>query len=176
METATFAGGCFWALEEVFRQAHGVVQTEVGYMGGHVPSPTHAQVRSGSTGHAEVVNISFDPGLVSYDDLLKLFFSSHDPTQLNRQGPDIGPEFRSAIFYHSAEQCQAANSARAVFRQMKRSPHPVMTELVPASVFYPAAEIHQHFLAKEQARNRPWYPPVAEALACAGGPRNIRTK
>jgi peptide-methionine (S)-S-oxide reductase len=176
METATFAGGCFWALEEVFREAPGVLQTEVGYMGGHVPAPTHAQVRSGTTGHAEVVNIEFDPGQVGYDDLLRMFFSSHDPTQLNRQGPDIGPEFRSAVFYHSAEQCQAADSVRAVLRQMKRSRQPIMTELVPASAFYPADEMHQHFLAKERARNRPWYPPVAEALAHAGGPRKIRTK
>lgn len=176
METATFAGGSFWALEEVFREAYGVLQTEVGYMGGHVAAPTHAQVRSGTTGHAEVVNIKFDPERVSYDDLLKMFFNSHDSTQLNRQGPDIGPEFRSAIFYHSAEQCQAADSARAVLRQMKHSRQPVMTELTAASTFYPADEMHQHFLAKERARNRPWYPPVAEALAHAAGPRNIRTK
>ena len=164
MEKATFAGGCFWAMEEAFREVPGVTATRVGYTGGHVPHPSHAQVRSGTTGHAEAVEVTFDPGRTSYEDLLDIFFTSHDPTQLDKQGPDIGKEFRSAVFYHSPEQKAAAQLCRTVLMQMNRYHGPIVTEFCAATEFYPADEMHQHFLAKEAAKNRPWHPPVAEAL------------
>jgi peptide-methionine (S)-S-oxide reductase len=171
VDKAFFGGGCFWAMEEAFPNLRGVEATEVGYMGGHALNPTHAEVRSGTSGHTEVVAISYDPAVISYEDLLKVFFNSHDPTQFNRQGPDVGEEFRSAIFCSSPEQHQAALRVRLVLNQMKRFRRPIMTEILSASAFYPAAEMHQHFLAKERARNHPWYPPVAEVLAEAKGTR-----
>lgn len=171
VDKAFFAGGCFWAMEAAFSPLSGVRETEVGYMGGHAPHPSHAEVRSGTTGHAEIVAISFDLATISYEDLLKVFFSSHDPTQFNRQGPDIGSEFRSAIFYTSAEQQQAATRMRTVLNQMKRFRQPIMTEILSASTFYPAADIHQHFLAKERARHHSWPSPVSEVLAESRGLR-----
>lgn len=170
-DLATFAGGCFWAVEEAFSGLRGVLATEVGYMGGRVPNPSHAAVRSGETGHAEVVSITFDPAAISYESLLNVFFSIHDPTQYNRQGADIGPAFRSAIFYHSDVQRELAARTRKILNQMKRFRQPIMTEIAPAAEFYPAEERHQHFLAKERARNHPWHPPIAEALAEAKGLR-----
>lgn len=165
MEKATFAGGCFWAMEDAFSGLAGVTQTQVGYMGGHAVNPTHTQVRTGKTGHAEVVDIVFDNALISFEDLLKTFFNAHDPTQYNRQGPDVGPEFRSAVFYHSPQQQHLAAQMRSVHNKIKGFPRPIMTEITAASTFYPADEMHQHFLAKERARHHPWHPPIAEALA-----------
>jgi peptide-methionine (S)-S-oxide reductase len=169
MDKAFFAGGCFWAMEEAFSGLPGIKSTMVGYMGGHTAHPSHAEVRSGATGHAEVVAISFDPAVIGYEDLLKMFFSSHDPSQFNRQGADIGTAFRSAIFYTSPEQQQCALRMRTVLNQLKRFRQPIMTEILSASAFYPAADMHQHFLAKERAHHRVWHPPIAEALAEARG-------
>ena len=163
MEKATFAGGSFWAIENAFAGLNGVISTRVGYTGGHVPDPTHEQVRSGQTGHAEAVEITFDPARISYDDLLEVFWSTHDPTQLNRQGADIGTAYRSEIFYHSADQCDAARRSRTVQSKMKRFRNAIVTELQPAGPFYPASESHQHFLAKERAHNRPLSPPISES-------------
>ena len=173
MEKATFAGGSFWAMEEAFREVPGVTATRVGYTGGHVPHPSHAQVRSGTTGHAEAVEVTFDPDRISYENLLEVFFNNHDPTQLNRQGPDRGTEFRSAIFYHSAAQKDAAQLRRLVLTKMNRFQGPIATEFCAATEFYPAEEKHQHFLAKEAAHHHPWHPPVAEALEST---RNHRGK
>jgi len=171
MDKAFFAGGCFWAMEEAFAGLPGVKATEVGYMGGHSPHPSHAEVRGGSTGHAEVVSISFDSAVISYENLLKVFFESHDPTQFNRQGPDVGPEFRSAIFYSSVEQQQAAMRTRTVLNQIKHFRRPIMTEILPVSAFYPAADMHQHFLAKERAHHHRWPSPISEVLAESRGLR-----
>lgn len=171
MEKATFAGGCFWAMEEAFAKTEGVVATRVGYMGGDVPDPTHEAVRQGATGHAEAVEVTYDPLRVDYDDLLEVFWSAHDPTQLDRQGADIGPAYRSTIFCHTAEQCDAAQRSRTVQSKMKRFRNAIVTELQPATTFYPAGESHQHFVAKERARNRLWSPPIAEATADSRGRR-----
>lgn len=164
MEKATFAGGCFWAVEDAFENVPGIISTRVGYAGGHVVDPTHEQVRTGTTGHAEAVEITFDPDEVSYDQLLDIFWHSHDPTQLNRQGPDVGTEYRSAIFYHSMAQHDAAERSRAVLMRMKHFRAPIMTEIIAASAFYPAEEKHQHFIAKERARGHHWSPPISESL------------
>jgi len=172
-QIATFAGGSFWALEHVFDHLKGVFDARVGYTGGHVANPTHEQVRSGKTGHAEAVEVMYDPDVISYDQLLETFWNAHDPTQLNRQGPDIGPEFRSAIFYHNAEQCQAAERSRAVLMKLKRFRNPIVTVIAPAGVFYPAAEKHQHYIDKENAQNRPWTYNIAENIEKGHG---FRTK
>ncbi len=163
MEKATFAGGCFWGLEDAFAGVEGVISTRVGYTGGHVPNPTHEQVRSGATGHAQAVEVTYDPARVSYEDLLEVFWSAHDPTQLNRQGPDIGTAYRSVIFYHNEAQCEAAQRSRTVLNKMKRFRSPIVTELQPAGPFYPAEERHQRFLAKEREHNHLLTPPVFES-------------
>jgi len=173
MEKATFAGGSFWGLEDAFAGVKGVLSTRVGYTGGTVPNPTHEQVRHGDTGHAQAVEVTFDPEQVSYDDLLEVFWKSHDPTQLNRQGADIGSAYRSAIFYHSDAQCEAAQRSRTVQTKMKRFRGAIVTELQPAGEFYPAAEEHQQFLAKERARNHIVTPPIFETTWES---RGLRTK
>src|SRR3977135_2361269 len=146
MDRATFGAGCFWGVEAAFRQVKGVAATAVGYSGGHFPNPTYKDVCSGRTGHAEVVQVEFDPAAVSYDDLLKVFWENHDPTTLNRQGPDIGAQYRSAIFFHSPEQLvEARASPDAV--QVK-FPRPIVTQIVPATEFWRAAEYHQQYLEK----------------------------
>lgn len=148
-ETATFAAGCFWGVEAAFRQTEGVIETRVGYTGGTVPHPTYEQVCSGTTGHAEAVEILFNPDVVSYDRLLEIFWKIHDPTQLNRQGPDIGTNYRSAIFCHSPGQKSAAASSRdRLQRSGKYGNDPIVTEIVTASDFWPAEEYHQQFYEK----------------------------
>jgi peptide-methionine (S)-S-oxide reductase len=138
MEKATFGAGCFWGVEAAFRNVKGVTSTAVGYSGGHFPSPTYKDVCSGKTGHAEVVEVQFDPAEVSYDDLLKVFWDNHDPTTLNRQGPDIGAQYRSAIFFHSPQQASAQSSYK----------RPIVTEITAASEFHRAEDYHQQYLEK----------------------------
>ena len=145
-EKATFGAGCFWGVEVEFRNVPGVVDVAVGYEGGTVPNPTYEQVCRKGTGHAEVVEVEFDPAEVSYEELLDTFFELHDPTQLNRQGPDVGDQYRSVVFTHSAEQEQAARAARD--RAQERFDRPVVTAIEPASDFWRAEEYHQQYLVK----------------------------
>jgi peptide-methionine (S)-S-oxide reductase len=148
MEKATFGAGCFWGVEAAFREVKGVVSTQVGYAGGQTEHPTYQEVCSDSTGHAEVVEVTFDPAQVSYDDLLALFWRNHDPTQFNRQGPDYGSQYRSVIFFHSAEQKQAARASREREDLSGRHRRRIVTEIVPASTFWQAEEYHQQYLEK----------------------------
>lgn len=147
-ELADFGGGCFWGVEEVFRTLPGVVKTSVGYEGGHVDHPTYEQVSSHTTGHAETVQIEFDPTKVSYKQLLGLFFEHHDPTQLNRQGPDVGENYRSVIFYHSPDQQQEAEQKIAELTESKKFKNPIVTQVVPAQTFWTGEEYHQQYLHK----------------------------
>ena len=144
-ETATLAGGCFWCLEAVFEQVRGVESVVSGYSGGHTANPTYEMVCGGRTGHAEVVQITFDPAVVSYRELLGLFFTMHDPTTLNRQGPDSGTQYRSAVYYHSAEQKAVAEETIAELTASAVWPAPIVTEVTPIDVFYPAEEYHQEY-------------------------------
>jgi peptide-methionine (S)-S-oxide reductase len=147
-ETATLAGGCFWCLEAVFTELRGVERVVSGYTGGQVPSPSYEQVCSGRTGHAEAVQITFDPDMVSYRELLEVFFTIHDPTTLNRQGADVGTQYRSAIFYESPEQQRVAQD---VMQQMAASGiwrGPLATQVVPLDRFYPAEAYHQDYFAR----------------------------
>lgn len=148
-ERATFAAGCFWGVEAAFRRLKGVVGTRVGYTGGSIPNPTYEQVCSGRTGHAEAVEVTFDPWILSYNQLLDLFWTIHDPTQLDRQGPDIGSNYRSAIFWHTPEQKVLAEASRdqrtaaGTFRGRK-----IVTEIVPVGEFWPAEDYHQQYYEK----------------------------
>lgn len=148
MEKASFAAGCFWGVEEAFYDEPGVISTRVGYTGGETENPTYQQVCSGSTGHAETVEITFDPSLISYEQLLKIFWQAHDPTQLNRQGPDVGSQYRSAIFYHSEQQRQQAEESRAALDHSGRYRKSVVTEIVPAGIFWEAEAYHQKYHKK----------------------------
>lgn len=145
-ETATFAAGCFWGVEVDFRNTPGVLAAQVGYAGGHTESPTYEQVCSGTTGHAEAVEVTFDPSEIAYAELVDAFWELHDPTQVNRQGPDVGSQYRSAIFTHSFEQAEVAAESKA--RAQARFPRPIATEIVPATTFWPAEEYHQQYLVK----------------------------
>jgi peptide-methionine (S)-S-oxide reductase len=147
-EKATFGAGCFWGIEATFRQLDGVVDTAVGFMGGKSDHPSYKQVCWEDTGHAEVVHIEFDPARVSYDQLLDVFWASHDPTQRNRQGPDIGSQYRSAIFFHSPEQQKAAEASMARLTASGRHSRRIATEIVPAATFWPAEDYHQRYLEK----------------------------
>jgi peptide-methionine (S)-S-oxide reductase len=147
-DTATFGAGCFWGVEHSFRQVKGVVNTAVGYAGGNVDEPTYRQVCSGNTGHAEVVQVEFDPEKVSYDQLLETFWSIHDPTTKNRQGPDIGYQYRSVIFYHSAEQQAAAEASKKKLDESGKYHRPVVTAIEPAGSFWRAEEYHQRYYEK----------------------------
>lgn len=151
MEIATFAAGCFWGVEAAFCKLPGVVSTTVGYTGGHTENPSYAQVCTDKTGHAEAVRIEFDPAVISYESLLDHFWKRHDPTSLNRQGPDRGSQYRSAIFYHSPEQKAAAESARQRLTESGRYPRPIVTQIVAAQTFYPAEQYHQRYLEKRGA-------------------------
>lgn len=148
LETATLAGGCFWCLEAVYDQVIGVQDVVSGYTGGHVPNPTYRQVCDGDTGHAEAVQIRFDPSQISYRELLEIFFSIHDPTTLNRQGADVGTQYRSAIFYHSDEQRQIAEQLVRELSEQRVFRDPIVTEIVPATTFYPAEDYHQEYFAR----------------------------
>jgi peptide-methionine (S)-S-oxide reductase len=152
MQTATFAAGCFWGVEAAFRKLEGVVETAVGYTGGTTANPSYEEVCSGRTGHAEAVQLQFDPERVSYDELLDLFWALHDPTTLNRQGPDVGTQYRSAIFVHDAKQEAAATASKARLQEASRSRRPIVTEIVPAGPFYRAEDYHQQYFEKAPRR------------------------
>jgi peptide-methionine (S)-S-oxide reductase len=145
-ETATFGAGCFWGVEYVFERVPGVLVTEVGYAGGHTENPTYRDVCSARTGHAEALKVEFDPALVSYDQLLEVFWAMHDPTQVNRQGPDVGDQYRSVIFTHSDEQQKAAEASRS--KAQERFSRPIATQIEPAGPFYAAEEYHQRYYDK----------------------------
>lgn len=147
-ETATLAGGCFWCLEAVYENLKGVEKVVSGYTGGRGADPSYEAVCSGTTGHAEVVQITWDPAVISFDDLLEVFFTIHDPTTLNRQGADVGTQYRSAIFYHSAEQQAAAERAVRRLAERKLWDDPIVTEITPLQMFYPAEEYHQHYFVR----------------------------
>ncbi|MEE8129057.1 MAG: peptide-methionine (S)-S-oxide reductase MsrA [Vicinamibacterales bacterium] len=148
METATFGAGCFWGVEEAFRTVDGVVATAAGYAGGATENPAYKEVCSGRTGHAEVVQVEFDPARVGYEQLLDLFWSIHDPTQLNRQGPDVGTQYRTVIFYHSDSQREAATASREAVGRSGRFARPVATEIEPAATFWRAEDYHQQYIAR----------------------------
>jgi peptide-methionine (S)-S-oxide reductase len=149
MARATFAAGCFWGVEAAFRRVPGVLGTRAGYIGGSVPNPSYEEVCSHRTGHAEAVEVDYDAARVSYDELLKVFWEEHDPTQLNRQGPDVGDQYRSAIFVHDAEQEAAAQASKARLAQSGRFHRPIVTQIAPAPTFYPAEDYHQQYLEKQ---------------------------
>jgi peptide-methionine (S)-S-oxide reductase len=149
MKTATFGAGCFWGVEATFRQVPGVIDAAVGYAGGYTENPTYHDVCTDRTGHAEVVQVQFDPAKVSYEQLLEVFWTCHDPTQLNRQGPDIGTQYRSVIFYHDDEQRALAQESKARFESLRRFRRPIVTQIVPAEAFYRAEEYHQQYLKKQ---------------------------
>jgi peptide-methionine (S)-S-oxide reductase len=148
MEKATFGAGCFWGVEAAFREVKGVVSTAVGYMGGTLRDPTYEDVCTDRTGHAEVVQVEYDPAVASYDDLLKVFWENHDPTTLNRQGPDTGTQYRSAIFFHTPAQEASAKASKDALARSGRFKRPVVTEIVPAPEFWRAEEYHQQYLEK----------------------------
>src|SRR5437588_9808292 len=141
-EVATLGGGCFWCLEAVFEQLRGVQRVESGYAGGRLPEPSYRAVCTGTTGHAEVVQVTFDPAVISFQEILDVFFATHDPTTLNRQGPDAGTQYRSVIFYHSAEQKQVSEQRIAELNREGIWSRPIVTEVVPLTAFYPAEKYH----------------------------------
>jgi peptide-methionine (S)-S-oxide reductase len=149
MKRATFGAGCFWGVEAAFREVPGVVDAAVGYSGGQVANPSYEEVCTDRTGHAEVVQVEFDPKRVSYEELLEVFWRTHDPTQLNRQGPDIGRQYRSVVFYHDEEQKSEAEESKARIESLGRYRRPIVTEIVPAAPFYRAEEYHQQYLKKQ---------------------------
>lgn len=147
-QVATFGGGCFWCTEALFSELAGVERVVSGYSGGTTPDPTYRDVCRGDTGHAEVVQITFDPDVISYRDLLEIFWQTHDPTTLNRQGADIGTQYRSAVFYHNDEQKREAEELKDALNAGYVFPHPVVTEIAPAATFYPAEDYHQDYFAQ----------------------------
>ncbi|HUW59451.1 MAG TPA: peptide-methionine (S)-S-oxide reductase MsrA [Candidatus Bathyarchaeia archaeon] len=148
MEKATFGAGCFWGVEEAFRHVNGVVSTQAGFSGGYLENPSYQDVCAGDSGHAEVVQLEFDPHQVAYKDLLSVFWTIHDPTTPNRQGPDVGEQYRSVIFYHNEEQRRIAVEAKADLEKSGRFTRPVVTAIEPAAPFYRAEEYHQRYLEK----------------------------
>jgi peptide-methionine (S)-S-oxide reductase len=152
LQTAVFGGGCFWCLEAVFDRLRGVDSVESGYMGGHVDKPTYRQVCGGDTGHVEVVRVSFDPQQITYRELLDIFFSIHDPTTLNRQGNDVGTQYRSVIFYGSDEQRREAEQAITALNKARAWPDPVVTTVEPATTFYVAEDYHQEYFANNSSQ------------------------
>jgi len=159
-EIATLAGGCFWCLEAVYQEMHGVLRVESGYMGGHIANPTYEQVCSGRTGHAEVVQVTFDPVVISYRDVLEVFFAIHDPTTRDRQGNDVGTQYRSAIFYQDESQYAEAERLVRELTAEAAFPAPIVTQIEPAAVFYKAEEYHQEYF-----RNHPQQPYCAFVVA-----------
>lgn len=152
IEKADFGGGCFWGVEEVFRTTPGVVKTTVGYEGGRVDNPTYEQVSSHTTGHTETVQVEFDPSKINYDKLLDIFFENHDPMQLNRQGLDVGENYRSAVFYHSSEQKSATEAKITKLKKSGKYKNPIVTQIVIAQSFWPAEEYHQLYLSKRNLK------------------------
>lgn len=152
LEKATFAAGCFWGVEDNFSRVKGVVLTKVGYTGGSMENPGYYDVATGKTGHAESIEILFDPEIVSYEELLEVFWKIHDPTTLNKQGPDIGTQYRSAIFYHDEKQKETALNSKKKQEESKQYINSIKTEIVPADVFYPAEEYHQKYFDKLRSR------------------------
>lgn len=153
MKLATFGAGCFWGIEATFRRIPGVVDAAVGYSGGATPNPTYQQVCTDRTGHAEVVQVTYDPEKVSYEQLLEVFWTCHDPTQKNRQGPDVGSQYRSVVFYHDPEQQAEAQDSKARLDSLGRFRRPIATEIAPAAPFYRAEEYHQQYLKKRGAES-----------------------
>ncbi len=153
MQKATFGAGCFWGIEEVFRNTPGVVETAVGYEGGTLENPSYEDVCTDESGHAEVVQVVFDPSKASYEQMLEVFWNNHNPTTLNRQGPDIGTQYRSAIFFHSPEQEQAARASLERMTASGKWSRPIVTQVVPAARFWKAEEYHQQYLAKRGMRH-----------------------
>ncbi len=151
-EVATLGGGCFWCLEAVYQELRGVEKVESGYSGGHVPNPTYRAVCSETTGHAEVVQVTFDPSVVSYKDILEVYFTIHDPTTLNRQGADVGTQYRSAVFYHTPEQKRVGEEVIAELEEAGVWERPIVTELRPASDFYVAEDYHQEYFRRNQGQ------------------------
>lgn len=147
-EKATFGAGCFWGVEARFRELDGVIDASVGYMGGHIEAPSYEQVCTDQTGHAEVVEITFDPEKISFEALVREFFALHDPTQVNRQGPDVGRQYRSVVFVHSDQQCVHAEAIKAELDASGRFARPIATEIEPAATFWRAEEYHQQYLAR----------------------------
>jgi peptide-methionine (S)-S-oxide reductase len=164
-QQATFAAGCFWGVEAAFRHLDGVLETQVGYTGGNVPDPTYRMVCSGRTNHAEAVLVTFDPAKISYPELLDAFWSCHDPTTMNRQGPDVGSQYRSAIFYHDAEQERQARESLKEVEESRVFKRKIVTEISPASTFYPAEDYHQQYFAKQGVEE-----------SCHIGVANVHTK
>lgn len=148
MGKATFAAGCFWGVEATFRQLPGVISTRVGYTGGNFRNPTYEDVCTDRTGHAEAVEVEYDPAKISFDKLLDVFWENHDPTQVNRQGPDWGSQYRSAIFFHTPEQETAAKASKGNLEKSGRFRKPIATQIVPAVTFFPAEDYHQQYLEK----------------------------
>jgi peptide-methionine (S)-S-oxide reductase len=148
MEKATFGAGCFWGVEATFRQINGVTSTAVGYMGGTLQNATYKDVCTDRTGHAEVVQVEYDPSVVPYSELLRIFWQSHNPTTLNRQGPDVGTQYRSVIFFHSPEQETAARASKEELEKARIFRRPIVTQIVPAQAFWRAEEYHQQYLEK----------------------------
>lgn len=151
-ETATLGGGCFWCTEAVFDSLRGVVDVVSGYSGGHVEDPTYTEVCTGATGHAEVINVTFDPGEISFKEILQVFFATHDPTTLNRQGNDVGTQYRSAVFYHSEEQKQVAEQVITEISEQEIYDDPIVTEVTEFTRFYPAEDYHQEYFANNPAQ------------------------
>ena len=149
MEKTTFGAGCFWGIEYSFNKVPGVLESPVGYSGGSLENPTYQQVCSGQTGHAEVVQVKFDPNKVSFQELLEVFWNIHDPTTLNRQGPDVGTQYRSAILFHSQEQETLARKSVQILTEQKRFSNPIVTEISPIDVFYLGEEYHQRYFEKQ---------------------------
>jgi peptide-methionine (S)-S-oxide reductase len=150
MEKATFAAGCFWGVEGAFRKVEGVESTHVGYTGGHVDDPSYEDVCSGTTGHTEAVQIEYDPSRISYEQLLEIFWNIHDPTTPDRQGPDVGSQYRSAVFFHSPEQEVAALASKQKLEGSGHFSHSIVTEIAPASEFYPAEDYHQCYYERRE--------------------------
>ncbi len=148
MQIATFAAGCFWGAQKIIAKIPGVTNTRVGYTGGHIVNPSYEQVCRGGTGHAEAIEVTFEPSQISYNDLLEVFWEIHNPTTLNRQGPDIGTQYRSAIFYHDSEQQQQAIDSKIRWDASTAFNQPIMTEITAATEFYPAEQYHQNYLEK----------------------------
>ena len=166
METATFGAGCFWCVEAVFLELKGVESVQSGYMGGRVENPTYKQVCTGRTGHAEVIQIKYDPAVVSFDVLLQVFWQTHDPTTRNRQGNDIGSQYRSVVFYHNDEQKDKATEYKIKLNRVKAFPKAIVTEISPAETFYVAEDYHQNYFANNpnQPYCRALIPPKLEKL------------